>query len=136
MWKDLKEYNQYEENLYQNDDKEMVFEMSNFRTFETNLPVDIWVDDAGSNRNNKRSQPRIKFQGFKGKLNSRQGIPLSIEEEPKILIDNPRMELTAKEVGEISDFVKNNLQSLLKLWYDENYGIIAFASEMKPNPKK
>ena len=53
----------------------------NLHKSRTGLPYDLWVDKAGNERQVQHNKPRLKIK-VNGEL-----IPVSIEAEPRILID-------------------------------------------------
>lgn len=69
-------------------EEELLTEMSNLVKRKTGLPVIIWVDDIGNNRNNKHFTPRIKVQNDYGDRANSNTFSLSIDK------DNPT------EIGE------------------------------------
>jgi hypothetical protein len=101
-----------QENL---DENLKIEEMATLRKKRSGLPVNLYLDDAKS-WSKSGHWKRIKFQSDKGDSpNTRSMIPMSIEENPQILIKNPRMSLSAKDIEQIKTFVKLNKELLLQL---------------------
>lgn len=88
-----------------------IYEMANLQPRDTNVPVKIWVDEVGINRKEKHNIPRIKIV-WGGKL-----IPVSIDKEPRILIDS--IDIDSKIFNVVSEWILLNLDSLLKHWNQE-----------------
>lgn len=92
-----------------------LFEMACLRKNKTGLPVNIYVDDSGSWRESGHAN-RIKFQRDRGdRPITRDVIPMSIEDNPQILVPNPDMELSAADVNAVKRFVIENKELLEKL---------------------
>ena len=105
-------------------------EMSSIRKRDYNLPVNIWIDDIGSERKTKHNIPRIKVQNdYSDTLNSRNLFSLSIEKNPKILAGEYDG-IKSKDIKIIKDFVKLNEESLMKYWNQE-IGLRELLSQLK-----
>jgi len=103
-------------------------EMAVFRKKESGLPVNLYFDDSGTWKNTGHWK-RIKIQPDKGDHpNTRNMIPMSISDDPKILVDNPNIRLSNSEVGQIKSFVANNVELLLNL---EDVGMKYFYDNVK-----
>ena len=97
--------------------KELLMEMSSIRKKIYNLPVNIWLDDIGSERNVKHNFPRIKVQSnYSDRLDSKNLISLSIEKNP-IILAGDLGELKDKDLNKIKKFVSKNYDVLLDYWY-------------------
>ena len=71
-----------------------LMEMSVLRKHETGLTVNIWVDDGGTWKESWKA-PRIYFQPDRSDHpNPHTMIPMSIEGEPEVMIENPQMSLS------------------------------------------
>ena len=101
------------------ENQEMLFEMANIQKKLTNLPVNVWVDEKGAFRDTPHNLPRIKFQNNKSNKVVGEGISISISEDPKILIKDYETELNSYEIGQIKNFIKRNLNMLIKHWNQE-----------------
>ena len=100
-----------------NDDisDDVSFEMACLRKNRTGLPVNIYVDDCGAWKQSGHAN-RIKFQRDKGdRPVMRDLIPMSIDDNPQILVENPNMELSASDVNAVRSFVVANKVLLEKL---------------------
>jgi hypothetical protein len=110
-----------------------VYEMSSLRKQRTTLPVNIYVDDTGAWMDVEHNLYRIKFQGTKSNNTDLSNlIPMSVSSNPQILISNPKHELSAKEIKQISEFIiqfENELKKLAKP--SENYDFDDFIEELK-----
>ena len=106
MWQDLKSYEKFEKKLLnENEDMEVLLEMSGFRKSDTNLPVNIWIDDVGAERKTSHNLPRIKFQNdTSDNLKSRDTIPMSISDNPEVLINNFQTKLSQSDITKIKKF--------------------------------
>ncbi|MBS7272585.1 MAG: hypothetical protein KIG97_09515 [Fibrobacter sp.] len=92
-----------------------LFEMACLRKNKTGLPVNIYVDDSGAWKESGHAN-RIKFQKDKGdRPVTRDMIPMSIEDEPKVMVSNPDMELSASDINAVKKFVIDNKDLLEKL---------------------
>lgn len=86
------------ENLVEN---QMITEMATLRKKRSGLPVNLYLDDSKS-WSSTGHWKRIKFQPDKGDSpDTRSMIPMSIGENPKILVKNPKMSLSTREVEQI-----------------------------------
>ena len=100
------------------------------RKKRTGLPVNLFLDDARGYRSSGHWK-RIKFQADKGDSpNTRTMIPMSIADDPQILVKNPKMSLSSKDIEQIKIFVKLNKDLLLQL-SDAQIDIIEFVNKMK-----
>ena len=81
---------------------------ANLFKFKTGLPYDLWIDNSGAERQVQHNKPRLKVN-VKGDL-----IPVSIEVEPKILVDKK-----IPKFGKISSSIKNKRPVLIQHWNRE-----------------
>jgi hypothetical protein len=89
--------------------------MAALRKRRSGLPVNLYLDDAGS-RGKSGHWKRIKFQPDRGdSANTRNTVPMSISDDPQILIRNPRLSLSAKDIEKVKNFVKMNRNLLLQI---------------------
>ena len=101
------------------EEKELFMEMSSVKKKIYNLPVNIWLDDIGVERNTKHNFPRIKVQTtYADNLDIDNCLSLSIEDSPRILAGVPG-KLKTKDLNEIKRFVSRNKDILLDYWYNK-----------------
>ena len=94
-------------------------EMSAIRKKDYNLPVNIWIDDKGSERTNKHNLPRLKIQTtYEDKLDEKHLLSLSIDKKPKVLAGEMN-ELKNKDFKIIKNFVIKNYDLLIQYWKQE-----------------
>lgn len=94
---------------------EALFEMACLRKNKTGLPVNIYVDDSGAWKDSGHAN-RIKFQRDRGdRPITRDMIPMSIDDNPQILVPNPDMDLSASDINAVKRFVVENKELLEKL---------------------
>ena len=94
-------------------------EMSAIRKRDYNLPVNIWIDDKGSERTNKHNLPRLKVQTTYGdKLDEKHLLSLSIDKKPEVLAGEMN-ELKNKDLKTIKNFVVKNYDLLMQYWRQE-----------------
>jgi hypothetical protein len=68
---------------------EMLLEMANISQSTTGLDVIIWVQTNNTQSTGKHNLPRIKFQNNTAtKIQINELIPISISDDPKILLKN------------------------------------------------
>jgi hypothetical protein len=107
-----------------------ITEMATLRKKRSGLPVNLYLDDSKS-WSRTGHWKRIKFQPNKGDSpDTRSMIPMSIDENPEILVKAPKMSLSAKEVEQIKNFVRLNKELLLQL-SDAKIDIGDFIDRMK-----
>jgi hypothetical protein len=123
----LIEYPTEQENLVENT---QITEMATLRKKDSGLPVNLYLDDIGS-WSKSGHWKRIKFQPDTGdRPVTVNMIPMSIEDNPQILLKNAKISLNAKQVEEIKTFVRNNKVLLLQL-ADAKISILEFGRRMK-----
>lgn len=90
-------------------------EMATLRKNRSGLPVNLYLDDAQSYKKGGHWK-RIKFQADKGNSpNTRDMIPMSIEDEPRIMAGASYTKLSSADIEKVRNFVKANKELLLKL---------------------
>ena len=110
------------------------FEMATLRKSRSGLPVNLYLDDSGSYIDGGHA-PRIKFQPDKGDSpNTHSMIPMTISDNPTILIKNYQLRLRGvdnKDISHVKSFVIANKVNLLRLC-DRNdvYDISNFLEDM------
>ena len=96
---------------------EYLIEMALLRKSKTGLPVNIWIDEMGSARNVKHNIPRLKIQNDYNSNRTDNTLSIEISENPKIL--SGMQNIKDKDMNIIYDFIKRNLDLLLKHWNEE-----------------
>lgn len=108
--------------------KEMLNEMSTLRKEDTNLPVDVWVDEGATFQGHA---PRLKFRASQEQRTTREFSSMLLTNPPKIENMPKNSPLRKKDIEKLESFVINNLELLLKLANGE----IDFTTEFLPNVK-
>jgi hypothetical protein len=105
-------------------------ELATLRKNRSGLPVNLYLDDSES-WSKSGFWRRIKFQPDKEDYpNTRNMIPMSIDDNPQILVKNAKIDLSVSEIEQIMIFVKNNKDLLLQL-ADATIDIFDFIEKMK-----
>jgi len=106
-------------------------EMAGFRKKDSNLPVNLWLDDSSLYKRSGHWK-RIKFQNDYGnKLVQDNLLTMTISPDPKIpATELPQLKLPAKDVDCLKQFVKNNLDILSKL-ADQDISFSDFLAQVK-----
>lgn len=94
-----------------------VFGMANLYPKRTGLPVVLWVDNVGVNRNVEHNKPRIKVQNTLGDKVVDDTFTLSLEKNPAVLAGNNK--LNSKVFKLVVNYVKDHLDDFLASWYQE-----------------
>lgn len=100
-------------------EQDTLWEMTNLRKFETGLPSNISIQVLyDENRKYPHNMPRIKFQNNTSDRITGVSdlIPVSIEDEPRVLIDKPYNKKIFKMVKK---WIQLNKEGLLKVWNQE-----------------
>jgi hypothetical protein len=104
-------------------------EMCILRKRRSGLPVNLYLDDTGSWQTSKHWK-RIKFQANKGdRPETRNMIPMSISDNPEVLIPNKKIELSKKELDQVKQFVIDNKEILIQL-SDFQIDFVEFTEKM------
>jgi hypothetical protein len=115
-----------QENLVEN---QQIEEMATLHKSTSGLPANLYLDDTGSWTKSGHWK-RIKFQPDKGdRAVTRNMVPMSIDDNPQVLVKNARLALDAKDIEQIKIFVKNNKELLLQL-ADQKIDIFEFGRRM------
>lgn len=123
-WKDFWDY-----------ENDHLGEMATLRKSRSGLPVNLYLDDSQSYKKGGHWK-RIKFQADKGNSpNTRDMIPMSIEDEPRIMAGASRVNLSSSDIEKVRDFVKANKDLLLKL-ADFEIDFPEFVQKMKKGGKR
>lgn len=105
-----------------------LFEMANLRISDTGLPVNIWLDEAGVQRNVQHAAPRLKFQNnYSEKADPNNLIPISISTHPQVLAGTVRIK--NKDLNTIKTFIILN-ESLLKEHWNGDISTIKMYSQL------
>lgn len=110
--------------------KTSVFELSAINKSRSKLPVNIFVDDTGAywRRNSCRV---LRFQNdYNDLLNPTNLLRITIADEPKILGDSTKIEISKEDVEQIKIFISNNKTILEKL-SDQEIDIVEFVELLK-----
>jgi hypothetical protein len=118
----LTEQENLEENL-------KIEEMATLRKSDSGLPANLYLDDIG-NWGKSGHWKRIKFQPNTGdRPVTRDMVPMSIDDNPQILVKNIKVALNAKQLNQIKAFVRANKDLLLQL-ADAEISILEFGRRM------
>jgi hypothetical protein len=118
----LTERENLEENL-------KIEEMATLRKNDSGLPANLYLDDTGS-WSNSGHWKRIKFQPDTGdRPVTRNMVPMSISDSPRVLVKNVKLALDAKQLDRIKAFVRANKDLLLQL-ADAKISILEFGRRM------
>lgn len=101
-----------------NNQIESLMQMSILLKRKTGLPVIIWVDDIGNNRNNIYFEPRIKMQNdYEDRANSNT-ISVSINKiEPRILAGE--LNIKQSDFRLVQKWIIHNYEPLMQYWKGE-----------------
>jgi hypothetical protein len=104
-------------------------EMATLRKNVSGLPANLYLDDAGV-WSKSGHWKRIKFQPNTGdRPVTRDMVPMSIDDNPQILVKNANIALNAKQLEQIKAFVRANKDLLLQL-ADTEIDIFEFGRKM------
>jgi hypothetical protein len=104
-------------------------EMATLRKNVSGLPANLYLDDTGS-WSKSGHWKRIKFQPNTGdRPVTGDMVPMSIDDNPKILVKNAKIALNAKQLEQIRAFVQANKDLLLQL-ADAEIDIFEFGRRM------
>lgn len=110
------------------EEKKLLTEMSTLRKEDTNLPMDIWVDEGNLYQGHA---PRLKFRASREQRTTRDFSSMLLTNPPKIENMPNNSPLRKKDIEKLKSFVIKNLDLLLKLANGE----IDFTTEFLPNLK-
>ena len=104
-------------------------EMATLRKSRSGLPVNLWLDDSMAYKRSGHAY-RIKFQPDKGERPiTRSMVPMTIEDDPKIMGNNPKINLSNDDINKVKAFVIANKNLLLAL-SDMKIDFIDFVAKM------
>ena len=102
---------------------EMLLEMANISQHATGLDVIIWVQTNNTQSTGKHNLPRIKFQNnTETKIQPNELIPISIADEPKILLKNDelsKIKISKAQINRVIQWIVKNKEILIDYW-EEN----------------
>ncbi len=114
------------ENLFENTKIE---EMATLRKSDSGLSANLYLDDAGT-WSEYGHWKRIKIQPDTGDHpNTRNMVPMSIDDDPRIIVINSKISLNSKQLEQIKAFVRANKKLLLQL-ADAKIDIFEFGRKM------
>ena len=106
----------------------LLIEMSTLRKEDTNLPMDIWVDECATFQGHA---PRLKFRASREQRTTREYSSMLLTNPPSIENFPKNTPLKKKDIEKLELFVIRNLELLLQLANGE----IDFNTEFLPNLK-
>ncbi len=102
---------------------EMLLEMANISQNTTGLDVIIWVQTNNTQSTGKHNLPRIKFQNNTAtKIQINELIPISISDEPKILLKNNdlnKIKISQTQINGIKQWIMKNKEILIDYWEEK-----------------
>jgi len=91
-------------------EKDNLFEMANIYPEDTGLKCIVWAQSASPTNHGQHNTPRIKIQ-IENNM-----IPVSIEENPKVLANGTNQRIDAKLFNDIVRWIKLNKDILLQYY--------------------
>lgn len=102
---------------------EMLLEMATISQNTTGLDVIIWVQTNNTQSTGKHNLPRIKFQNNTAtKIQINELIPISISDDPKILLKNNdlnKIKISQTQINEIKQWIMKNKEILIDYWEEK-----------------
>ena len=102
---------------------EMLLEMANISQNTTGLDVIIWVQTNNTQSPGKHNLPQIKFQNNTStKIQINELIPISISDEPKILLKNNdlnKIKISQAQINEVKQWIVKNQEILIDYWQEK-----------------
>ena len=102
---------------------EMLLEMANISQSTTGLDVIIWVQTNNTQSTGKHNLPRIKFQNNTAtKIQINELIPISISDDPKILLTNNdlnKIKISQTQINGIKQWIMKNKEILIDYWEEK-----------------
>ena len=102
---------------------EMLLEMANISQNTTGLDVIIWVQTNNTQSTGKHNLPRIKFQNNTStKIQINELIPISISDNPKILLKNNdlnKIKISQAQINVIKQWIIKNKEILIDYWEEK-----------------
>ena len=109
--------------------KILLNEMATLRMKDSNLPMDVWLDEGGTFQGHA---PRLKFRASNEQRTTQEFSSMLLTNPPTIENYPKNSPLKKKDVEKLKIFVVENLEQLLKLAKGE----IDYTTEFLPNIKK
>lgn len=102
---------------------EMLLEMATISQNTTGLDVIIWVQTNNTQSTGKHNLPRIKFQNNTAtKIQINELIPISISDNPKILLKNNdlnKIKISQTQINGIKQWIMKNKEILIDYWEEK-----------------
>ena len=102
---------------------EMLLEMANISQNTTGLDVIVWVQTINTQSTGKHNLPRIKFQNNTStKIQINELIPISISDNPKILLKNNdlnKIKISQAQINVIKQWIIKNKEILIDYWEEK-----------------
>ena len=102
---------------------EMLLEMATISQNTTGLDVIIWVQTNNTQSTGKHNLPRIKFQNNTAtKIQINELIPISISDDPKILLKNNdlnKIKISQTQINGIKQWIMKNKEILIDYWEEK-----------------
>jgi hypothetical protein len=102
---------------------EMLLEMANISQNTTGLDVIIWLQTNNTQSRGQHNLPRIKFQNNTAtKVQTNELIPISISDNPKILLNNNdlnKIKISQAQINGVKQWIVKNKEILIDYW-EEN----------------
>ena len=102
---------------------EMLLEMANISQSTTGLDVIVWVQTNNTQSTGKHNLPRIKFQNNTAtKVQTNELIPISIADEPKILLKNDelsKIKISKEQINRVIQWIVKNKEILIDYWNEK-----------------
>ena len=102
---------------------EMLLEMANISQNTTGLDVIIWVQTNNTQSTGKHNLPRIKFQNNTAtKIQINELIPISISENPEILLKNNdfnKIKISQAQINAVKQWIVKNKEILTDYWEEK-----------------
>ena len=102
---------------------EMLLGMATISQNTTGLDVIIWVQTNNTQSTGKHNLPRIKFQNNTAtKIQINELIPISISDDPKILLKNNdlnKIKISQTQINGIKQWIMKNKEILIDYWEEK-----------------
>lgn len=102
---------------------EMLLGMATISQNTTGLDVIIWVQTNNTQSTGKHNLPRIKFQNNTAtKIQIKELIPISISDDPKILLKNNdlnKIKISQTQINGIKQWIMKNKEILIDYWEEK-----------------
>ena len=101
----------------------MLLGMATISQNTTGLDVIIWVQTNNTQSTGKHNLPRIKFQNNTAtKIQINELIPISISDDPKILLKNNdlnKIKISQTQINGIKQWIMKNKEILIDYWEEK-----------------